>query len=195
MKILSVIGALVAVSSLSGATITVLPSASGVMLGSTVAVAVDVNGLDAGASPALGVYDITLNYDPAVLTYASISWGTGLDVLGLGSLRNLSFDQNTVRLFELSLDLAEDLNSLQPDAFRLATISFQATGPGTSSLNLMSTTLGDAFGDPLQLSVVNGSVGVQATDQVPEPQYSLLGGLSLVILVATQRGIARRQHG
>jgi hypothetical protein len=87
-----------------------------------------------------------------------------------------------VNLFEIWLDLPDDLNNLQARSFTLATLSFQATGIGTSLLDLTINALGDAFGDPLTALGSGGTVTFQQATAIPEPSTLSLACIALLPL-------------
>jgi hypothetical protein len=154
-----------------------------------------IAGLGAGTAPSLGVFDLDLGFDPAVLSYSGVSFGDPVlgDQLDLFSLGSVFFDTpgaGTVNLFELSLDLESDLNDLQASEFVLARLTFDAIGAGASSLTLAVNVLGDAAGDQLTDVTVQGSrltVGQASESPIPEPGTLLLLVLPLIWL-------ARQRH-
>jgi len=121
-------------------------------------------------------------FDPSVLAFSTAAFGDPvlgdqLDVDGLGTIVNVTPGFGTVELFELSLDAASDLNSLQVGRFVLCTLRFNTLSVGTSPLNLSVNALGDAEGNSLAASMQGGSVNVVRV-AIPEPNT-----LSLLVLV------------
>ena len=168
---LFVIWGLIDVAPVRAAVLTVTPSTQEVNVGGTFTFDLQVSGLGGGTS--LGVYDIDLGFDPALLAFSSVVFGGGLDALGLGSLQAVTAGTGVVNLFELSLDSATDLTALQPSAFTLASLTFSALSPGNGLLSLTVNALGDANGDALLASVQGGQFKVAAP--VPEPAtYSMM---------------------
>ena len=53
-------------------------------------------------------------YDPAILSFVNVNWGSGLDVFGLGSLRTVNASPGLVNLFDLSLDTAARSTHFSP---------------------------------------------------------------------------------
>lgn len=125
-------------------TLTVTPSAQTVDVGDAVSVDLRISGLGDGAAPSVGVFDIDFTFDPSLLSFSTVSYGTGLDVLGLGSLQATTPGAGTVNLFELSFDTADDLNAFQSDSFTLATLTFNTLAFGASQLTLSLNAVGDA---------------------------------------------------
>ncbi|CAN7771279.1 hypothetical protein LJR039_007557 [Pseudorhodoferax sp. LjRoot39] len=141
--------------------------------------------IDAGA-PSLGVFDIDIGFDPLIASYQGITWGSGLDILGLGSLQIATPGAGTINLFELSLDSIADLNDLQPSAFKLATLTFLAQAAGSTWFSVSPNSVGDAEGMNLELFVGN-PVNVTVNSAVPEPQILLLFWLGLAAFFITTR--------
>lgn len=175
------------------ATIDLVPSQSQITTGDTVSLQVNINNLGDAMSPSLGDYDVNLNYDASLLSFAAINWGTQLDLSGFGSLRNL--DTNAVGVlnaFEISFDDAQLLNNMQAGSFTLFTLVFNSIAAGTAGLHLTINTLGDAFGDSLAVNAVNNTQVHVGAAQLPEPSSWLLlvGGLAVVVL----RNVARTKR-
>jgi hypothetical protein len=146
------------------------PISQSVGLGSQVSFNINVAGLGNGI--AMGTYDINLGFNPGLLAYSGIAFGTQIDLFGLGDVRTVTPDNGTVGVFELSLESVSDLNAFQAPAFRLATLSFQTLALGTNSpITLSVNALGDAFGNSITTSLQNSSVSVMA---VPEPEEWVL---------------------
>ena len=156
------------------------PMSQVVPVGDTVDVELFISGLGDYSPDSLGTFDLDISFDSAVLGFNSVAFGDPdpmlgdqLDLFGLGSIT--SFDDTVsgvVNLFELSLDLASDLDTLQAGSFTLATLTFDTLAiVGTSSLEITSCVLGDAWGLPLDADVQSGSIS-----PVPEPATLLLVG-------------------
>jgi hypothetical protein len=151
------------------------PVAQDVMLGDSAIVNLFISGLGSEMGPSLSTFDLDVSFDPLILGFNSVSFGDPvlgdqLDLFGLGSI--IASDASIpgfVNLFELSLDLPDDLNALQADNFILASLAFDTLALGTSPLGIAINGLGDAFGDPLDADIQSGSVSV-----VPEPSTFLL---------------------
>ena len=162
-------------------TLSVVPQSSTVNVGGTVSVDVVASDL-AGAAQTLGDYDLNLSFDSSVLSFSSIVFGTGLSVTGVPSLiQDYITGTGVVNPFESSFESVADLETLQPDAFTLFTITFNALSAGTSSLTLGVNALGNASGQALSFDALNGgSISVAGAPAVPVPAaaWLLLSGLA-----------------
>jgi predicted extracellular nuclease len=162
----------------SAAVIAVSPVSQNVAAGDTASVAVTISGITDGTSPSVGAFDIDLDFNPALLSLAGVTFGSGLDVLGLGSLQISGLSSPShLNVTEVSFDLIADLNVLQAGAFTLFTVSFQALTEGTSALALTLNALSDAEGNALPATLVDGGVTV-APVPLPGALWLLLSGLA-----------------
>ncbi|WP_427551953.1 cohesin domain-containing protein (plasmid) [Methylomonas sp. MS20] len=151
----------------ASAVIAVTPESQIVVVGSSAQFDLAVSGLNDAATGALGSWDITLTYDPTLLSFQSASFGKQLDVLGLGSIQSTETPTaNTVHIYEISLDSVADLSSLQQSAFNLASLTFTALSSGLTPLNLKLNALSDADGIPLTATFISGEAEITA---VPLP--------------------------
>lgn len=150
-----------------------IPSVSSASVGDNFTVTIGVSGLTDFAAPSLGVYDIDLVFDPALVSLGTITFGTGLDVFGFGTIQSATPGTGTVNLFELSLDSASDLNNQQLDTFVLATLNFSAGVAGTTAFDFLFNAIGDADGNPIDVDAVGGRLeiadGAPPPLSVPEP--------------------------
>lgn len=130
-------------------TLKVQPVSQNVFAGDTAVVDLVISELGDVASPSLGTFEIDVSFDASFLALdAADADGdsiidsvtldpTGqLDLWGLGGNpagAELTSPGN-LNLFDVSLDLPFDLEDSQAPAFTLATLTFDAIGPGTSRL-------------------------------------------------------------
>ena len=159
-------------------TIALLPDSQEVDVNAPVHVDLTISGLTDGAAPSLSGFDLNVMYDPTILSFAGVSgvnFGDQLDLFGMGSVRSVDDSTaGTINLFELSLDLPEDLNSLQTSSFSLVSLTFDSLLERMSTLSVAVNELVDANGDPLAADVTAANINVIAATAVPEPATPLL---------------------
>jgi hypothetical protein len=187
-----------------GASISVTPASQTVNQGDPVSVDITVGGLGNGVAPALGAFDLIINFNPAVVALgpAGVSFSSRLgDPTNSGQTEvlptNLIFP-GELEIDETSLLTAAQLFALQSSAtgdFVVATINFDTIASGTSTLSvtLPAGGLSDENGNDLTPSfttddatvTVNGPASV-----TPEPRTTalLLAAIGL-LLVANRRVI------
>jgi hypothetical protein len=161
-------------------TVAVKPNTQNAVVGSPVQVDLMISGVNSGTVSALGAFDLDVTFDSSLMTFESATFGTNLDVSGLGATPSVRTQGGgTVNLFEVSLDTAADLVAHQPSIFNLATLTFNAVATGNSVINIGINSLADAKGESLAASVVPGNILVSA---VPEPHIYMLilAGLGLL---------------
>lgn len=160
--------------------ISVSPVAQAVNIGDSVFVDVVISDLNAGGPPTIGAFDLDVLFDTAILSFNNVVFGTGLDVLGLGSIQGV-FGTGPVNVFEVSLDTPADLRGLQPASFTLFTIAFDAIAAGVTGIDLFLNSVASAIGNNVtpQIDVSGGEVSVEAA-AVPVPATLLLLGVGLL---------------
>jgi len=132
--------------------------------GDIVSFTLDISGLD---SVALSSYDLSVNYNPALLQFNSAVFGDQLDIAALGLNAPAAFTGNgVVNLIEFSLDDSATLLGKQAHNFTLARLVFTALFPGISPLDLAINSLSDSEANTLNAQSTNSSVAITA---VPVP--------------------------
>ncbi len=152
------------------------PDTTLVTNGDTVSLELIVSGLGDFSPASLGAFDVSIGYDPAVLSFADYSLGNFLGDISLFTALDVSSGDTgaDVNLAEVSLLLPASLDALQPGEFFLASLSFNvlnlAPGASTSLQILDRPVLSDAYGAALQ-----ATTGRAATIQaIPLPGTLLL---------------------
>jgi len=136
----------------------------------------------------VGAFDLSVSFNPAVLSATGVTFGSLLgDPLLFEALTGSLIFSGSVDFFEVSLLTPAELDALQTVSFTLATLSFNAVGLGTTGLSFVPGVAGfavsDGFGDPLSITANDGSVDVVA----PEPGTLLLLGAGLGVLAIRAR--------
>ena len=147
-------------------------------------IALRVSGLPGGMAPSIGGFDLTLEYDPAILSYLGTVFGSAL---GNPATEAIAFDDvpgvGLVRLFEVSLLDPDVLDADQPGTFTLATVAFGGRQPGISLVNFLSVELSDSMANPLTANTLNGAIQV-----VSEPDF-----IAIFAVAALAGWLARRR--
>jgi hypothetical protein len=157
-------------TSAQAAYIQVSPSTQNINLGNTFSVDLlfDAQGNNLG----LGAFDINIGYDSSILSFTSLTFGTGLDIFGLGDIQSTISSVGSVNLSETSLDSVADVLSYQPNSFKLATLTFSTLSTGINHWAVSINAIGDANGNGLYVPVLPSTLNVVA---VPETDtYSMM---------------------
>jgi len=161
------------------------PASPSVLVGDTLDVGVVISDLGLGSAPSISTFDLDIKFDESQLSFASAAigdpvLGDQLDIFGFGF--NPIFAGSTgpgiVNLFELSLDLASDLDFFQADSFVLGTLTFDVLSAGTGVLDIAVNSLGDTDGNPLAANLESASI-VSARPGGTVPESSTLALISL----------------
>ncbi len=154
---------ILAVGTLPAALITVEPTPQTASVGDMPTFDINISDLGNFSAPSISAYDFDVAFDSSVLAFNSVTPGPG-----------------TVNVFEISFDFPSDLDTLQPGAFTLFSVNFDAIGVGTSSIDVAVNSLGDSIGNPVIFDATSGSIAVSSVASVPEPSTVslLLAGLA-----------------
>src|SRR3990167_6531147 len=179
-------GALLGTGHASALTVDLVPASGSVALGGNLQLDVRVSDLTDLAAPSLGAYDLNVLFDAAALQYSYVSWGSQLDLEGLGSLTledSASAGNGLLNLAEISYDSIALLNDQQAGSFTLFSLFFTATALGNSQVGIDVLALSDAEGLALTADVVSGA---QVT-VVPVPAALPLLASGLLLLLGRLR--------
>jgi len=162
------------------------PADQTVTLGDTATV--DLWIVDSNPTLGIGSYDLTINFDPSILSFSSVSLST---VFGVTLGPFITPASGTVSIADVSLELPADLLSLQTASdFMLGEFQFNTLSAGASLLNISGVTLGDVFGDSISPSALGtGNIIVSA---VPEPDGWLLLVVGVLCFVGIEMQKRRR---
>src|SRR5579871_5146363 len=159
-----------------GATITlsIIPPPISVSTGQSVNFVVQISGHTPGIAPSVGAFDLTIGFNPNLLSPTSVVFGSFLGDPGLlESLVSSSIMTSQVNVAEVSLLPSTSLDALQPATFSLATLTFVAKASGTASLGFTAGVVDDAFGNKLA--------------SIPEPGSPWVVSLPLLVLAIGRR--------
>ena len=168
--------------------LTFVPASQDVNTGDTAVVDLQVVGVGDHTFPSVGAFDVTVAFDPSILSFVGATFGGFLGDLtlveALGTVTPPP-PSGVVNLFEVSLLSRAELATMQGTSFVIASLSFQAIGGGSSLLSLSKVILSDENGDALNDPDLLGGV-INVTDGstvVPEPSTLLLFSTCLLGLV------------
>lgn len=138
------------------------------------------------APPSVRAFDFDLAYDAARLTYTTTTFAGFLGAPTSQAIVSDSASGGVVDLKEVSLLSSAVLDTLQPQDFLLATLSFAATAMGPAALELTQRDLADAAGARFAVSGPSAA----SIEIVPEPTTGLLLAGGLLALAARRRALA-----
>jgi len=157
-------------------TIEITPDDVTASIGDPVIVDVNVDGLGDFAPDSLGALSVFLTYDDTVLDLVSVAFTDLMgDQVPFESFTDFFDTPGSLGLAIISLLTPGELDAIQPSAFTVATVEFQAIGDGPANLGLEDIILSDGFGEEL------------GTEPVPEPSTYLMFGLGLAGLAGLRR--------
>ncbi|MES9980575.1 MAG: cohesin domain-containing protein [Candidatus Thiodiazotropha sp. 6PLUC5] len=176
-------------------TLTLVPMSQEIRVGSTTSVDLNISDLGDYSAPSLGAFLTEIVFDDVALSFESVTYG---DLLGSTEPSLFETDivttvtPGSVSLDEFSFLSDYELDSLQPDSFTLASLSFMATSAGTSLLEFGLIDLSDAIGfSILDPTLETASITVTPEHHtVPEPATYILMLSGLVGIM----GLKCRRH-
>lgn len=183
------VGAVLAGSALSApleaANLEVFPPVQASPVGEPVEVDVRVSGLGNFTSPAVGAFDLSLGFDPGVVSFSDLTFGPLLgDATGGEAVTTIVPAGAELEALEVSVLLPPELIALQPSSFTLFTARFDGVGPGKAPVELqVNDPLSDELGDPLPTNATGGEIEVVSQD-IPT-----LGTWSLILLALLLAGL------
>lgn len=167
-------------------TLSLSPAAQTNVIGGLSTFNLNISGLKGSADyngPALGAFEVTLDYDASIVSLQSDTFGNlaGVDELNNNGSAILldSSAPGEIQLTEYSTDLPSTLEIDQTTSFTLATFTLQGINAGTTPLafDLSNTSLSDENGNSLDL--INANSGSFTVTSVPEPSFYGLSALTL----------------
>ncbi|WP_019601425.1 PEP-CTERM domain protein [Teredinibacter turnerae] len=185
MHVIQLVSTLLLAAHLTSAnaiTIDILPTEQTVLLGDQVGVDIWVS--DLGDNFALGDFDFDLTFDSSIISFDSVSFGSGLG----DSWQDYSATDGLLNLNELSWETAGSLLTNQPMNFSLATILFNTEAIGSTQVSFSTVwALGDQWGNPFDFTTSDGTINViGGVNPVPLP-----GSLPLMLSGLIAAGFVR----
>ncbi len=173
-------------------TLDVIPMDQKVTIGDLVYFDIVISDLVSGGAPSISAFDLDVSFDESILAFDSVTFGDAilgdqLDLWMLGSVNGSSHSVGSVNIFELSFDLAVDLEDFQADEFTIASFSFSTLSTGTSGLGLSVNSIGDSWGISLITDTINLNSANVTVAPVPEPATFLLFGAGVAGLATFRR--------
>ena len=182
-----------------GPTLSISPTTTGTLNVSnndTVTLTLNISGLQGnpdGTGPAVSVFELVLDYNPAVLSLVSDSFGSAVNSTngmwvdpGNANNADTQVDLSSpgqIDLLDISGDSSAALLAGQASAFELGTVTFQAIGAGSTQVAWdASTSLSDQTGAG-DVAFTNAQSGVTVNTVVPEPSTYAMFGLGIVLVV------------
>jgi len=164
------------------------PANQSVALGNQAIVQVRGSGL--ALNQVIGAYDVTLQWNSALVSLASATFG---GALGTNTIESSVSGANSVNMASVSLDSSAILAPLQiPEPFLLFTLTFNTLAAGITPVEFLPRgTFIIADGDGNIISSASGTDGsieiTGANGGIPEPSTIVLISAGLVALVVKSR--------
>jgi len=161
----------------------VLPGGTEVTIGASVSVEVVVSELGDGTFPSLGSFDGDVTFDPGLLTYDDVAFGSDLGEPVTEALVSIDVVGGVLTGTAVSLLSPAELDALQGSSVTLGTLFFVASGLGSGQIEVTRAQLSDAFGAPLAVDWLGSS----PITVIPEPTTALLVACGLAGIAIRQR--------
>jgi hypothetical protein len=139
-----------------------------------------VVGLGDRSKQVVGAYDLSITYDPALLSVDNVSLYT--DAFGIEPLSSVDVGSGLVDLSLVSLEDDVTLGNLQGDAVNLVQLTFLGSAPGHTSLTFAHANVAGLNALPLAVVPLTGDVTV-----VPVPSVHILFGVSAFAMLILSR--------
>lgn len=149
--------------------------------------ALSVGGFGETGTARLQAFTVKLSYDPALLQFVGGTFGTELGVSPTTALESATAASGVVTLTENSLLSAATLESTQPAAFTLATLTFQGLTPGAGAVSLFTDKFTQLVLTNLSLAPFDPPLPTTTTTITPEPAAGLLLVTGLLWLAARRK--------
>ena len=111
--------------------LTISPVSQPVFEGHTVDVSVGISGLNAGGPPGVGSFDLTILYNPSLLSSPTVTFSTFLGDPVTEAITGTTAGTGSIEAAEVSLLTSAQLFARQPASFSLFDLSFIAAASGT----------------------------------------------------------------
>jgi hypothetical protein len=159
------------------------PASQAVLTGQSVSADVMITGL--GLPPEVGSFDLSIAFDPSLLSPVSISFGLLLgNPLFFEALTDSFFVGNIANAAEVSLLSNAQLDALQSSSFSLFTMNFTALRNGTATFTYAGGPVDDG----------NGQLIFGSKVPEPEPGFLLVTGLVCLPLLELLRALGDSQE-
>jgi hypothetical protein len=149
-----------------------------------------VSDLESFMHPSLGAFDLTVSFDPGVLSVVGTSFGPflGNPDAGAAFLDATAVGPGALNLVGISFLSGVELHLLQPESFVLATLTFNPVALGTTPLQLTVNALSNEVGESFPFVKTEQGTG----NVIPEPSALLLVWTGLATLAAARRWRQRK---
>ncbi len=181
-----ILGLVASLGATAAPIIAIQPGAQAVPVGGTLTADVVATNL---SNEFIGAFDLTIDWDPLLLAFDSLSFDTFLDGPAL-SIQGFTPGAGSLNVFEVSYSALAGQTGNDP--FRLFSVSFLSLGEGVSRVDFSSTVsqiLSDGSGEEFgNAGFTGGTVTATPATTVPEPGTPALLGLGLVGVGLAARG-------